>query len=399
MNKFDSNTLYQEAEKHGILPSQEAIAERIEELKKAEILKQYTITYLQKEKRYSTNYYDENGKRKQIRKPSREAVEKELIRIISEMQHNEKLTLKQVYEEWLPFKIKTTNSSSTIRRHEQHWDKYFKQTPFVNKPIKDISSLECEEYCNGIVKSYNLTSKEWCTASIVIRHPFIYAYKKGYIDSNPMDDLKISVKYRQPTRKKSFVQVYSKGERQILFGYLHERFAKTKHPAFLAIELNFYLGLRVGELVALKWSDIENGLIHVHSSEIHNVTTGERYVEPHTKTYHDRFVPIPPRAQKILDKLKKISEDQEYIFVMDGERITEPTINRRLERFAISHKFPVKESHCIRRTYASELYRAGLPMKKIQELLGHSNIETTMKYLYDPCSEEESLAIINEALS
>ena len=74
-------------------------------------------------------------------------------------------------------------------------------------------------------------------------------------------------------------------------------FSKTHDTAFLAVKLNLLIGLRVGELVALKWEDIvEECSLHVVREEIRNQETSEVFVVPHTKTNTDRYVLLTQAA-------------------------------------------------------------------------------------------------------
>ena len=58
----------------------------------------------------------------------------------------------------------------------------------------------------------------------------------------------------------------------------------------------------------------------------------------------------------------------------------------------------VKSSHKMRKTYASNLNANGVPIEEISELLGHSNLSTTMRYLYNPLTEKETYERIKKAL-
>lgn len=97
-------------------------------------------------------------------------------------------------------------------------------------------------------------------------------------------------------------------------------YAETHDSSFIAVKLNFLLGLRVSELVALKWDDIEDEKhIHVMREEVRNQETGELLVVDHTKTNQDRFVALIPKGYELLSKLE---HQNEYIFVRDNKRLT-----------------------------------------------------------------------------
>ena len=186
---------------------------------------------------------------------------------------------------------------------------------------------------------------------------------------------------------------------QNLNKYLDEMYAETEDVVFLAIKLNFLLGLRIGELAALKWEDCSEHekppKIHIVREEVRNQETNRCYVVEHTKTYCDRSVALAPKAISIL---KKIPKQGSYIFMRDGERITARQIEYVLEKYAERQGIAIKSSHKIRKTYASILATNGVSLDFIREMLGHSSLSTTLGYIYNPLTESETYDLISKAL-
>lgn len=92
------------------------------------------------------------------------------------------------------------------------------------------------------------------------------------------------------------------------------------------------------------------------------------------------------------------SSDDDFIFVRDGERITSRQINYVLEKACTKLGIPVKRSHKIRKTVASRLSAGNVPLDSIREILGHSNLSTTLGYIYNPLSEKETYVLMSKAL-
>ena len=86
------------------------------------------------------------------------------------------------------------------------------------------------------------------------------------------------------------------------------------------------------------------------------------------------------------------------IFMRDGERITSRQIAYVLEKYAERQGKRTKSTHKMRKTYASNLNAAGMPIDYIRESLGHSNLSTTYGYIYNPLTEEETYDILKKAL-
>lgn len=74
------------------------------------------------------------------------------------------LTFYGLFEEWPDYKTTVTDSPNTIKRHRQHYNKYFAPSPLNSRQIKQLDELMLQEEFNRIVKKHNLTRKEWCNA-------------------------------------------------------------------------------------------------------------------------------------------------------------------------------------------------------------------------------------------
>lgn len=242
----------------------------------------------------------------------------------------------------MDYKKVITNSPNTIKRHEQHYRKYFLGSVLNTKAVSSIDELFLEKFCNSIIKEHNLTRKEWTNIKTILNGCFEYAYRKHYITDNPLDKVNIYVKYRQVVRKTGATQTYNTDELKHLNKYLDDMYAETKDTAFWAVKLNFLLGLRVGELVALKFSDVCGQKLHIVREEIRNQKTNEVDIVEHTKTHIDRFVVLIPQA---LDIINSIPQNSEFIFVRGTKCITARQIAYVLEKYAERQGKKTKSTH------------------------------------------------------
>ena len=356
----------------------------------------YAITPpTEKEKRWQTHYRDKENKRKCIKAPTEKDLLDKLVKIY-DIDNKEEMTFFQLYQEWLEYKKTITNSMNTITRHQQHYRKYFQKSCLHEKPLSKLDELLLEKEANKIVKDNNLSRKEWGNIKTILNGMFQYAYRKKYIEENYMDKIKIFVKFRQVVKKTGKTETYNSEELKQLNQYLDKMFVEKGDSSFLAVKLNFLLGLRVGELVALKWNDIVDARhIHIVREEVRDQSTNTYSVVEHTKTNTDRFVVLVPKAWKILQSIKKESE---YIFTRKGERLNARQISYVLEKYAERNGLSVKSTHKMRKTYASNLNANGVPLDCIREQLGHSELSTTLSYLYNPLTEEETFDLIKKAL-
>lgn len=305
------------------------------------------------------------------------------------------MTFKMLYDEWLVYKSTITDSNNTILRHKQHYKKYFSNNRINEMQLNQIDVIALEEVCNGIVKDFNISRKEWCNVKTILTGMWKYAVRKQYVSRNIVPDIEITVKYRQVVKKTGKTQTYNTTELEDLNEWLDMMYAGTGEPVYMAVRLNFLLGLRVGELVALKWSDVKDNHLHVVCEEVYDQESHVYSVVEHTKVNADRFVVLISKAQEILKMLPK---DGEYLFYKYEKRVTARQVAYVLEKYATFKKKNIKRTHKIRKTYASNLSAHNVPIDSIREQLGHFNLSTTLSYIYNPLTDAETCRLIEAAL-
>lgn len=139
------------------------------------------------------------------------------------------------------------------------------------------------------------------------------------------------------------------------------------------VETAIHTGMRRGEILSLKWSQIRNGFIYLRK----------------TKTNNSRQIPINNTLEALFDRLKgnstkvrylKSKTKSPYVFSYKGNRIKEvKTSFSTALRDAEIEDF---HFHDLRHTFASQLLLKGGTLKDVQELLGHKDIKMTMRYAH-----------------
>ena len=369
------------------------MARKRERIKK---LHAYAITPANSHNKYWTTYFKcENKARQLIRGKTEDELLDKLVKLYEENANLDNLTFNRLFDEWLEYKKAMTNSSNTIKRHRQHYAKYFEPSILHSMKLSAIDTFILEMECNRIVKEFNLTRKAWVNAKTILNGMFDYAKRKKYITDNPLMDMKITVRYKQVVKKSGNTQTYDTDELETLNKYLDMKYEETNDSVYIAVRLNFFLGLRIGELAALKPEDIVGNQIHVVREEVRDQEANLTYVVEHTKTNRDRFVALVPQAKKLLQKL---GMDGAYLFERNGERLRARQIEYVLEKYAQCQGIEPKRSHKIRKTYASRLNAFGVPIDAIREQLGHSELSTTLSYIYNPLTEDATYSMISDAL-
>lgn len=133
-------------------------------------------------------------------------------------------------------------------------------------------------------------------------------------------------------------------------------------------------GLRAGELLALRWDDINlsDKLMWVRRTD----WRGHVGV---TKSGKERIIPLNDAAVEALKAQRHLRGDRIWSHP-DGERLDHYNLKPALKRIAKRASLRPFQWHVLRHTFASQLTMRGVPLKAVQELLGHSTIEMTMRY-------------------
>lgn len=156
---------------------------------------------------------------------------------------------------------------------------------------------------------------------------------------------------------------------------LDKIFAESNHTDRAIFATLVLTGLRKNELRNLTWGDVDL------DGAILRVTTKGDFAP---KDYEEREIPLPADLVKIL---RKLPQNSTWVFPSArGNRLGQNEILRRLK--AVAKRAPVKHAtlHKFRHTYATRLLEDGCDIVTVQQLLGHSDLDTTRKYL-SPDSE------------
>ena len=240
-----------------------------------------------------------------------------------------------------------------------------------------IPKLDCQ-ITNKNLNFFILSLKEkysFSTTKLVkslINRSLKFAFDNGKI----CEKISISIQLKNQQVRK--VEALEKQEQAKLENYILEN-EKKYHYGIL---LSLYTGLRLGEVIALKWQnvDIKNKLIYIDKSvgtisQNHKTLT----IESSPKTQSSiREIPISKQLLILLKKLKQASTTDNVIVSHNGKQVSprayQKSFNNLLKKLSIKHY----GFHSLRHTFATRLLENGVDIKTISELLGHSSPTITL---------------------
>ena len=252
----------------------------------------------------------------------------------------------------------------------------------LNIKLKELTTEDIQEFYNAQLERVSANTAIHYHA--VIHRALKYAVKIKTIQSNP------AVNVERPRKEKFIGSFYDKKEINTLFDIIQG------HPLEVAIKLAAFYGLRREEIIGLKWTaiDFENNTLTIQ----HTVTECNldgKHIEVASDTAKTdsslRTMPLVTnfRAMLLAKKEKQehyrkfcgrsyCKEYLDYIFVNEmGERWKPRYLSDGFKRILEQNGLRRIRFHDLRHTCASLLLANNVPMKKIQEWLGHSDFSTT----------------------
>jgi integrase len=111
-----------------------------------------------------------------------------------------------------------------------------------------------------------------------------------------------------------------------------------------------------------------------------------------------RYIPLTPKAQEILERVKLQNPDGKYIFMRNGRQIYTARFNEHLVKYCNEIGIEPRTSHKIRFTVASLLYLNGMPLQDLQRLLGHTSLQMTLHYIRNVTNTETASNLMEKCL-
>ena len=395
------------------------VQRKLEMKERTEIIEEHQYKITQgKDGKWRTYLPDSSRKnnRRQIKKATREKIEEEVVKYYRQQEQKKELTLEELYPEWLKYYSLHTGATGTVKRVTSDWKRFYQNDKLIKKPISKITKMEVDVWVHEMVKHHKMTKTCYYNMSMILRKMMNYALEMEYIPCNPFDGVKVDSKlFHQKKKPANETQVYTEEEEKALVEEAwKDYFENPDITTPLAVILLFYLGVRVGELVALKDTDIHGNMIEIECME-RRVFQSEDGIEYHqvdrqvvetTKTpAGNREIPVVKEAMKIIEIAIETGhrlgyEKDFYLFTNEGKRITDSAVRCRVEKYCKHLGIACRSPHKIRKTYISKLIDLGISINTIREFAGHVDEKTTYhSYCFDRKTKDQTYQELEKKLT
>ncbi|HCJ01496.1 MAG TPA: hypothetical protein DHV31_01255 [Clostridiales bacterium] len=293
--------------------------------------------------------------------------------------------------EWLKTYVEPTTKSRTHRRYSEIVNHHI--IPKMGEYELDNFSPALLQHCimewmqNGNLKTGRGLAANSVSAIInVVQSSLRTAFQLGYTKEYTANRIKRPKIQEKDITCFSF-QDQKKIERAVL---------SSKKNKMFGVLLCLYSGLRVGELLALKWSDID--LQSGHLSVLRSCHDGKgkdgKYIKiedtPKTSSSR-RIIPLPKQLLPLLKDLKKRS-NSEYVISSNGKSISVRSYQRSFDllqqKLVISHH----GFHSLRHTFATRSLECGMDIKTLSEILGHKSPTVTLnRYVHSMMEHKQDM--------
>lgn len=299
--------------------------------------------------------------------------------------------LEKLSKEWLEIKRVSIKYSSYVKYKNIV---YLHIIPFfTDKKEDDLDELNIANYILSLTDEKHLSSSTVYSIKYVLNA--IYKYGERKYDLHHIDFSYAKVPFLKENSKTLSVIEEQQSSQYCIY---------KVDSSSLATLLGLYAGLRVGEVCALKWNDIDlnEGVITVSK-------TAQRLAVENDKKRKTKLMILDPKTNSSIrevvlpnffteylceySELFNNGKNGEYFILSNSNQIPDPrTIQRRFIRICKNFGFQTN-FHTLRHTYATNCIKFGIDVKTVSEMLGHSNISITLNRYVHPSLEFKKIQI------
>ena len=340
---------------------------------------------------YFARFVDKFGKRRTKRSKKLQEVKQWLADATYIDQHSDldqatDMLVDAWFDYWIGIK-KQTVRPNTVRNYSERYERNIKGV-IGNKLLTDVKPIHCQKIFSDMADEGYKTTTIYQTR-IALYNMFELARENDVLIANPCKKSLKSDMGKPSDKKEALTIDAQKKFLEAVVGYSYEN------------QYRFVLqtGLRTGELIGLKWSDIdfENRTMKIERTMEYRYKVGEWRVGPPKSKSGYRTIPLTDEAICILENQRSKNKSlklvpmewKDIVFLCrKGTPVKNSTYDTGLFKYCDRVGIPRFSMHVLRHTFATRCIEGGMKPKTLQKILGHSNIGITMN-LYVHITEDE----------
>ncbi len=287
---------------------------------------------------------------------------------------------------WLENYIKPSVKVRTYERYSLIVNKHIAKD-LGECEIKTLSALVLQNYITQLLRNGNCKTGKGLSANSVngiisvLQSSLQTAHLTGVANTYTADKIK------RPKLTEKPVECFSLAEQK----KIEQAILNGKKDKMYGILLCLYSGLRIGELIALQWSDIDftKGILTV-SKSCYDSKNGLIIDEPKT-TNSRRLIPLPKQLIPLLKTINKKSISP-FVVSANGSPVSVRSYQRSFELLLKRLNIPHKGFHSLRHTFATRALECGMDVKTLSEILGHKNPTITLnRYVHSLMEHKQEM--------
>lgn len=286
---------------------------------------------------------------------------------------NNQLTLDEFISVWMELFKKNALKTASYERLITA-QKALTSYEISKMKICDISFFDIQKYINALVNAgYSLSNIK--KQVLIVTAPLRQAAAMKIISADPSVGIRMPSEAKVQKKAKEVI-AYTKDEQDRLWKHI-VRFPDNVGYAAVAFEME--TGLRAGELLALKWADVDitHCKMKIHATIINPQYTNQAEYQDSAKSKSsNRVVPLTPKAITILKRLREI-HTTEWVFEQDGKRYSYQKLTYQTKKLCREAGVKYHGEHVFRHTFATNCYYKGIDVKILSRLMGHSSVQVT----------------------